>query len=258
MSKGKLRSVNMHFWNDNYIVDLDPIEKLLFLYLLTNPNTNMLGVYELHIRRISFDTGIDKDMIIKIFDRFKDAGKASYIDGFVCLHNFTKHQAYNSNMKVSAVNSYNELPETVKKQRFIKEALKALEPFTKGSEPIAEIEREIEEEIEKEVQEERDPPETKKSSLPNTDYVPPTMEQIMAYAGVHFIPEKTAQEFFWHYDSLGWENNYGRPIKNWVSLLNKWNSKQPQFEIKKSNNNHHGKPDEQRIKDQLARLNYEK
>ena len=148
----KLRSVNTHFWNDNYIIDLDPIEKLLFLYLLTNPNTNMLGVYELHIRKISFDTGIDKDMVLKIFDRFNDAGKASYVDGYVCLHNFTKHQSYNTNMKVSAVNTFNELPKSIKKQPFIESIVKALKPLPKGSEPIAKEEREyeLEDESEKE------------------------------------------------------------------------------------------------------------
>ena len=84
----KLRSVNTHFWNDNYIIDLDPIEKLLFLYLLTNPNTNMLGIYELHVRKIAFETGIDKDMVLKIFERFTKAEKVKYKDGYVILQNF--------------------------------------------------------------------------------------------------------------------------------------------------------------------------
>ena len=100
----KLRSINTHFWEDNYIIDLDPIEKLLFLYLLSNPQTNMLGIYELHLRRISFDTGIDKDMVLKIFDRFTEANKAKYVDGYVILQNFIKHQSYNGNMETSAQN----------------------------------------------------------------------------------------------------------------------------------------------------------
>lgn len=150
----KLRSVNTHFWNDNFVIDLDPIEKLLFLYLLTNGNTNMLGIYELHIRKIAFDTGVDKDMVRKIFDRFHEAGKASYIDGYVCLHNFTKHQSYNANMKKSAVNSFNELPLNVKKADFVEPLLKALKPLPKGCEPIAEYELELEEEEEDEIEEE--------------------------------------------------------------------------------------------------------
>ena len=150
----KLRSVNTHFWQDNYIIDLDPIEKLLFLYLLSNPQTNMLGIYELHIRRISFDTGIDKDMVIKIFDRFTKANKAKYKDGYVILRNFIKHQSYNGNMETSAIKSWNELPLSIREDSFCEPIVKGLKGFTKGSEPIAEIERELESERELEDEEE--------------------------------------------------------------------------------------------------------
>lgn len=146
----KMRSVNTHFWNDNYVIDLDPIEKLLFLYLLTNPNTNMLGIYELHIRKIAFDTGIDKDMVLKIFERFQEAEKASYLDGYVCLFNFTKHQSYNSNMKISAVNSFKELPLSIQESDFVEPLIKGLEPLPEGLEPFAKKEKEKEKELEKE------------------------------------------------------------------------------------------------------------
>lgn len=158
----KLRSVNTRFWSDNYIIDLDPTEKLVFLYLLTNPSTNMLGIYELHVRKIAFDTGIDKDMILKIFERFHEDGKASYIDGYVALHNFTKHQSYNTNMKKSALKDFGELPSTVRKQRFAEPLLKGMEPLPKGSEPFAEYELEYELERgkgkRKEEKEKKDPP----------------------------------------------------------------------------------------------------
>ena len=132
----KLRSVNTHFWNDNFIIDLDPIEKLLFLYLLTNDATNMLGIYELNIRRIAFDTGIDKDMVRKIFERFQKAGKATYKDGYVILHNFTRHQSYNENMKKSAIASFNDLPESVRAETRAHGFGTRSIPFAKGLEPL--------------------------------------------------------------------------------------------------------------------------
>lgn len=89
------------------------------------------------------------------------------------------------------------------------------------------------------------------------DYQPPIMDQVLQYAGVHTIPEKSAKEFYWHYDSLGWENNHGRPIKNWKSLLNKWNSREPQFETRSKNHGKRDTPDPDKIKKQLDRLNYE-
>jgi len=67
----KLRSVNTKFWDDTFIVDLDPKEKLLFLYLITNSLTNLLGIYEISIRKISFDTGLTPEMVQKGLERFE-------------------------------------------------------------------------------------------------------------------------------------------------------------------------------------------
>ena len=91
----KQRIVNTKFWDDSYIADLDPIEKLLFLYLLTNPLTNISGVYEIQLRRIAFDTGIDKDMVLKILTRFENDEKVVFLDDWVAMLNFAKHQTLN-------------------------------------------------------------------------------------------------------------------------------------------------------------------
>ena len=96
MSKiSKKRYVDTKFWVDNYIVERDPIEKLLYLYLLTNTLTNILGIYEISVRQIAFDTGIDKDMVIKILERFKKDNKIRYIDGYIAIKKFVKYQADN-------------------------------------------------------------------------------------------------------------------------------------------------------------------
>lgn len=88
----KQRYIDTKFWDDSYIVNLDPIEKLLFVYFLTNPLTNIIGIYEITIKRIAFDTGIDKDMVLKILDRFEADEKIRYKDGWIVIKNFIKHQ----------------------------------------------------------------------------------------------------------------------------------------------------------------------
>ncbi len=203
----KLRSVNTHFWSDTYIADLDPIEKLLFIYLLTNEQTNMLGIYELHARRIAFDTGIDKDMVLKIFSRFEADNKAKYVDGYVVLRNFTKHQSYNTNMKVSAVNTWKNLPENVRNDDFCEPTAKALEGFTKASEPTPEIEVELEREIEVEG-------ESKKQRVP-------TLESVIEYFVKNGYTEEAGEKMFNYYDaSRGangkiWKDSKGNTVKNW-------------------------------------------
>jgi hypothetical protein len=91
----KQRYINTRFWDDGYIATLDPLEKLLFIYFLTNPLTEICGAYEIPLRRVAFDTGIDADMVLKIVARFADADKIIYRDGWVLVCNFLKHQSSN-------------------------------------------------------------------------------------------------------------------------------------------------------------------
>jgi hypothetical protein len=84
--------INTRFWDDDYASNLDPIEKLLFLYFLTNTSTNICGIYEIPIKKIAVETGIDKEMVLKIIERFRKDSKIFYYNGWVGIKNFIKHQ----------------------------------------------------------------------------------------------------------------------------------------------------------------------
>lgn len=88
----KNRMIDTKFWDDDYTSNLDPIEKLMFLYLLTNTSTNISGIYEIPLKKIALETGIDKEMVIKILDRFARDKRVFYSSGWICLKNFIKHQ----------------------------------------------------------------------------------------------------------------------------------------------------------------------
>lgn len=90
------RLIKTKFWTDNYISTLDPIEKLLFLYFISNPLTNISGVYEITLKQIGFDTGLDKDMVNRILGRFEDDKKMYYREGWLGIKNFIKNQHVNS------------------------------------------------------------------------------------------------------------------------------------------------------------------
>jgi hypothetical protein len=106
----KQRYIDTKFWDDKFTSSLDPIEKLLFLYLLTNPLTNIAGVYEIELRRISFDTGLDQEMVKKLLDRFGDAGKAYWEVGWIVIPNFIKHQSRNPKVNEGITLVLNALP----------------------------------------------------------------------------------------------------------------------------------------------------
>lgn len=64
------RSISMTFWTDSKIAeDFTPEDKYFYLYLMTNPLTNLPGCYEISIRQMSIDTGYTKETIQKLLNR---------------------------------------------------------------------------------------------------------------------------------------------------------------------------------------------
>jgi len=152
----KLRSISTAFWSDPFIEECSPNEKLLFLYLITNEKTNMLGIYEASIKKISFETGISVEIVRKGLERFESIGKVRYLNNHVILVNFLKHQNFNFNMKKSAIEAYNELPDFLKLNDIqeISKDSEGFETLCKAFGMVRKEEYEIEDEVELEVEEE--------------------------------------------------------------------------------------------------------
>ena len=113
MLMSKNRFINTKFWSDNFIIELNPLDRYLFLYFLTNEHTNIAGIYELPLRTISFETGIEKDMLEKMIKRLN--GKIFYIDGWVYIKNFEKHNYArgHSKVKIGVENAKKEIPKHI-------------------------------------------------------------------------------------------------------------------------------------------------
>lgn len=88
----KERIVNVRFWRDHFIMGLRPDARLLFLWAITNPATELCGAYETPLATIEAETGLRGKRIREIFDQFEAAGKMIYKDGWVIIANFAKHQ----------------------------------------------------------------------------------------------------------------------------------------------------------------------
>jgi hypothetical protein len=86
------RYISTSFWDDPWVTSLDYEERYLYLYLLTNPLTNIAGVYKTTLRRILFDTGLSSKKVEDTFDKFSAAGKAYMIGEYIVLPNWPKHQ----------------------------------------------------------------------------------------------------------------------------------------------------------------------
>jgi hypothetical protein len=110
----KNRMINTKFWSDGWIINLDPLERYLYLYFLTNEHTNICGIYEIPIKQIALDTGIDRENLIRVLlPRFKESNKIYYINGWIYIKNFIKHQKASGNIKQGIENGLKEIPANI-------------------------------------------------------------------------------------------------------------------------------------------------
>ena len=67
------RNIDMAFWTDGKVVDdFTPEDKYLYLYLITNPHTNLCGCYEISTKQMSNETGYNTDTLNKLLERFQN------------------------------------------------------------------------------------------------------------------------------------------------------------------------------------------
>jgi hypothetical protein len=144
------RSVNCCYWTDEWIETLKTDQKLLFLYLLTNPLSNILGIYKISLNRIAFETGITIETVTKHLKVFESLKKVFYLFGHIIIVNHLKHQALNPNMMKNVMKDYKDLPNDLK-DKINGNASESFETLSKSLQTLLTLEIEsetIESEIE--------------------------------------------------------------------------------------------------------------
>lgn len=67
------RNVHLSFWTDPKMQDdFTPEDRYFYLYLLTNPHTNLVGCYEISMKQMSDETGYTKDCVEKLLIRLSE------------------------------------------------------------------------------------------------------------------------------------------------------------------------------------------
>ena len=236
----KLRSLSTAFWSDPFVEDLSPEEKLLFIYLITNEKTNMLGIYEASIKKISFETGLEKETVQKALKGFETLKKVKYINNHVILVNYLKHQNFNTNMKKSAIDVYNNLPKELKIKGLVLSKNNPSEGFQSllnhyGMVSKVEVEYEIEYEIESEIEEEteeeafdfsKDETELKEYSMEVGKFFGKTKEaQVMPVFGflVRIRGDGVLEEFKQQFEAYrSYKNKSQEKAHGWDSFTSEW------------------------------------
>lgn len=68
---GIKRIVDTGFWTDGKVDEFSPEDKYFMLYLLTNPFSTQLGIYEISIKQVAFQLGYSMDAVKVLLDRFE-------------------------------------------------------------------------------------------------------------------------------------------------------------------------------------------
>lgn len=162
------RTIRMALWTDPYIESLEPHEKLLYIYLFTNPHTNNLGVMEVSRRRMAFETGLEIKELSATLAKMEKAGKLMVDVETVWLVNFIRHQTSTSPKMVQSLRGIVDSVQSSKIRRAICERYPHVFdgcntppiPYADGirTPPIPIREEEEERELEEEVGTGRDTP----------------------------------------------------------------------------------------------------
>jgi hypothetical protein len=91
---GIKRIVDVSFWTDGKVDDFSPEDKYFMLYLLTNPFSKQLGIYEISIKQAAFQLGYTVDTVMSLLDRFEskyNVIRFSRETNEVAILNFLRH-----------------------------------------------------------------------------------------------------------------------------------------------------------------------
>jgi hypothetical protein len=90
----KTRIIHTRFWKDNFISTLTAKEKLVFIYLLTNENVSLSGIYELPDKYVQADLDLNPSELKTIKEKLQKNSKFYFIDGWVKIVNHDKYNCY--------------------------------------------------------------------------------------------------------------------------------------------------------------------
>jgi hypothetical protein len=95
-------------WGDPWVENLEPLEKLLFIFLWTNDRCNQSGVYEITDKRIQ------AECIKPTVKMFKALSERIYRSGnIVWIKSFFKHQCQNESFAKKALASISDFPHEI-------------------------------------------------------------------------------------------------------------------------------------------------
>lgn len=99
------RQFHTQFWKDEWVIELEPLERYLFSYLFTNDLSSISGIYKLPMRIIVNETALDRAFVETALQKFQDAKKIYYADGVMWVVNMFRFHKNASPKTMTKVNN---------------------------------------------------------------------------------------------------------------------------------------------------------
>jgi len=119
------RTLQTKFWTDTFIQGLTPEQKLIYIYLITNPETTQTGIYEISLTTVSFHTGLKVPEIEEAIRYFQSKKRVIYSqeNNEIFIVNWLKNN-YSRSPKVAI--RFNKDLELIKTKEFKEILLKSI------------------------------------------------------------------------------------------------------------------------------------
>lgn len=108
------RQIDTGTWDDPWFAEINPDAKLLFLYMLTNRRSTAAGVFEITLRAMSFETGMDTKRVTAALESISTRVRWWPEHQTIWVRNFLRHQAPSPNLFKSAWNEMLPQPEKIR------------------------------------------------------------------------------------------------------------------------------------------------
>ena len=209
------RNVMMNFWTDAKVADdFTPEDRYFYLYLFTNPHTNLCGCYEVSIKCMAYELGYNKETVEKLLHRFEYEHNVLRYDPNtkeVLLLNWHKYNWTTSEKFRKPLFSEIENIKTAEYKNYLINVFNGTDtvsvPYQYGSDTTDTVTDTV------------SVTDTKKIKKAK-NIIPPTIEMVEDYINEHGY-DVNAHSFMDFYDSKGWMVGKTK-MKDWQAAVRTW------------------------------------
>ena len=223
------RIVSTSFWSDSKVDTFSPEDKYFMLYLLTNPHTTQLGIYEFSMKHAAFEMGYSVETVQALLSRFQDRYRIIMYcqdTGEIAIKNYLKHSIVKGGKPV--LDCLKKELRQVKSKDLVKFVFSANQNSENATVRefilyIREIYKYNLNDNDNDNDNERIVDDSSKEKRKR--FTPPTLEEVSAYCR-ELNSKIDPQQFIDYYTANGWVQGKGKPIKDWKAAVRTWNRRE--------------------------------